>query len=45
MERGEQLVVEYGSKKLSQMIDEIKEDQRKYEWEVELTERASSVRV
>lgn len=42
MDRGEQLLVDYGSKKLSKMIEEIKEEQRKQEWELELTERASS---
>ena len=35
-------MVDYGSKKLQKMIEEIKEEQRKQEWELELTERASS---
>lgn len=42
VERGEQLLVDYGDRKLSRMIEEIKEEQRKQEWELELTERASS---
>eukprot|EP00347_Sterkiella_histriomuscorum_P019236 403342419 len=42
VDRGELLLVDYGDRKLSKMIEEIKEEQRKQEWELELTERASS---
>ncbi|CDW74775.1 UNKNOWN [Stylonychia lemnae] len=42
VDRGEQLLVEYGDRRLNKMIEEIKEEQRKQEWELELTERATS---
>ena len=39
VDRGETLLVEYGRRKLSKMIDEIREDENKHEWDLELTER------
>lgn len=42
LDRGETLLVEYGDRKLNKMIEQIKEDQRKHEWELELTDRGSS---
>lgn len=45
LERGEQLLVEYGDKKLEKMIEELRSHQMKQQWDLELTERANSVRI
>jgi hypothetical protein len=42
IDRGESLLVEYGQRRLSKMIDQIQEEQEKNQWEVELTERSQS---
>ena len=44
LERGETLLVEVGSRKLGRMIEELKEEQQKHQWELELTERAATNR-
>ena len=39
LDRGESLLVEYGERKLTKMIDLINRDQAKHQWDLELTER------
>jgi len=38
-QRGENLLIENGERRLNQMIDELREEQRKNQWELEMTER------
>ena len=42
LDRGENLLVEHGERRLGKLLDQLSQEQQKHQWELELTERANT---